>query len=126
MASFARIASVRARRALAVLAVAAILVQLLGAVSHEATRARATHKASAVGSGFPVTVSADAGHPGRPHDSADCAMCRAVAHARNALGSASLGATRSLPPRLVVSGFECTDVRSPLARSTITPRGPPA
>ena len=113
-----------ARRIGVALALAAMLGQLLIAAHGEAARGTATHAASGLEYAA-ATLSAGAAHAA-PHDSADCPTCRAAAHARTAVRSASVGRATASFPRLELVCFNSDDLPGQLTRSTVTPRAPPA
>jgi hypothetical protein len=108
------------------LALSAIVGQLLIAGPHEAERAAAACTASAHASGAAVAAAPDATHAARTHDPAQCPSCQAATQGRNALGGISIGPALPLPPRSSVIWIASADVPGALARSSTTPRAPPA
>ena len=112
------------RRVGVAIALAATLGQLLVAAHPEIAHAIATHATSALATAV-ATIGADAAHA-NPHDSAECPMCRALAHARTALRSVSVPRATAPFPRLELVWLDFEDLPGQLARSTVTPRAPPA
>jgi hypothetical protein len=120
-------ASVRQRqagRAGVLLALSALLGQLLIAVPHQAERSIAGY-ASDLASDVRSAIGSDAGHAARPHDLAQCPSCQAAAHGRNALGATSIAPGLPVPPRREVVPLVSEDVPGALARLTAPPRAPP-
>jgi hypothetical protein len=113
-----------ARRVGAAVALAATLGQLLVAAHAETSRGIAIHLTSALETAA-AAITASTAHA-NPHDSADCPTCRAAAHARTAVRSASLARVTTSLPRLELVCSDSVDLPGPLARSTVTPRAPPA
>jgi hypothetical protein len=106
----------RALRALALLVLAALGLQLQATAFHPAATARAD-----------LTVHAlDGGQASQSHDGADCAICRAIANARTALRGAAMDRASPPPRRPALVALQPTELRGSLSHSTITPRGPPA
>jgi hypothetical protein len=108
------------------LALPAIVGQLLIAGPHEAERAAAACAASAHESGTTAIAAPDATHASRTHDPAQCPSCQAATQGRNALGGISIGQALPLPPRSSVIWIASADVPGALARSSTAPRAPPA
>ena len=113
-----------ARRVGVAIALAATLGQLLVAAHSESSLRIVAHAAAAHEIAV-ATLSVPTGHA-TPHDSADCPTCRAAAHARTAVRSASLGRATASFPRLELACFDTVDLPGPRARSTVAPRAPPA
>jgi hypothetical protein len=109
-----------------VLALPAIVGQLLIAGPHEAERASAAYAVSALDSRVGAVVSADTAHAAQPHDPAQCPSCQAAMQGRNALGAISIAHALPLKPGRGVIFIVSADVPSALARSSTTPRAPPA
>jgi hypothetical protein len=112
-----------ARRIGVAIALAATLGQLL-VVAHAEAGGGAAHIASHLEPAV-ATLCAPTAHA-TSHDSADCPTCRAAAHARTAVRSASVARATASFPRLELVCFETDDLPGALARSTVTPRAPPA
>jgi hypothetical protein len=107
-------------------ALPALLAQVLIAAPHAAERAMAVRAASGRDIGREVSLRADLGRPAGFHDPAQCPTCQAAAQGRTALGAGSGVRALPLPPTLEVVSRASTEIASALARSTVSPRAPPA
>jgi hypothetical protein len=113
-----------ARRIGVAVALAATLGQLLATAHAETSRGIASHIASRLETAV-ATLGAATTHA-TPHDSTQCATCQAAAHARTALRSAPLARVTGSYAQVDLVFSDSEDLPGSLARSTVTPRAPPA
>ena len=106
------------------LALSAILFQVLIAAPHEAQSAIASHPGSGDGCWF--AVGSDVVHAFPSHDAGRCSTCQAAAHGRSALGTDSSAQVLILPR--VRKAVGVISLRAPDALGLLieTPRAPPA
>jgi hypothetical protein len=114
----------RVGRVASLLALPAILAQILIAAPHATERVIAM-QAAARGVGTAATIVSDAGRQTRGHDSTECPACQAAAQGRTALGAAASAWALPLPPALDLIARASADLPATLARSTAAPRAPP-
>ena len=114
----------RARCAGLLLALPAILGQLLIATPHETVRAIADRHAASV-LAFGNVLAAPTDNSAQPHDPAGCPTCQAAAQGRAALVIASIARSLFLLPGLESVSPDTADLPSAQARSAAAPRAPP-
>jgi hypothetical protein len=108
------------------LALPAIVGQLLIAVPHETGRAAGVYAAAAPASSQAVLVGAKIAQTTQPHDPAQCPTCQSAAHGRNALGTDPVAQALPLPPTPGTLWLVSDAIARASSLSTLTPRAPPA